>query len=81
MATIYSRPLVPLLKHPDDLEVLTPVHFLGTAPLALFAEPDFTKLNLNRLDRWQRITYYQLISNASSATFQMASTEDRRSNR
>jgi len=46
-ALIFSRPLVPLSEHPDDLEVLTPAHFLGTAPLALFAEPDLTKLNLN----------------------------------
>ncbi|XP_041633483.1 uncharacterized protein [Drosophila kikkawai] len=46
-------------KHPGDLDVLTPAHFLGTAPLALFPEPDYTNLNFNRLDRWQKISFYQ----------------------
>jgi len=48
-------------ENPDDLDVLTPAHFLGTAPLAMFPDPDLTGLNLNHLDRWQRITYYQQI--------------------
>ncbi|KAH8399683.1 hypothetical protein KR222_006540, partial [Zaprionus bogoriensis] len=50
-----------LSKNPADLEVLTPAHFLGTAPLVLFPEPDVTGLNLNRLDRYQRISYYQQV--------------------
>nr|XP_041633409.1 uncharacterized protein LOC121503245 [Drosophila kikkawai] len=58
-AIINSRPLVSLSEHPGDLDVLTPAHFLGTAPLALFPEPDYTNLNLNRLDRWQKISFYQ----------------------
>ncbi|XP_043065437.1 uncharacterized protein LOC122320892, partial [Drosophila ficusphila] len=60
-AIINSRPLLPLSENPADLDVLTPAHFLGTAPLVLFPEPDVTLLNCNRLDRWQRISYHQQV--------------------
>ncbi|XP_043064382.1 uncharacterized protein LOC122320284 [Drosophila ficusphila] len=60
-AIVNSRPLLPLSENPADLEALTPAHFLGTVPLVLYSEPDVTKLNFNRLDRWQRISYFQQI--------------------
>ncbi|XP_043064097.1 uncharacterized protein LOC122320087 [Drosophila ficusphila] len=48
-------------QNPADLEALTSAHFLGTVPLVLYSEPDVTKLNFNRLDRWKRISYFQQI--------------------
>ncbi|XP_043064469.1 uncharacterized protein LOC122320341 [Drosophila ficusphila] len=60
-AIVNSRPLLPLSENPADLEALTPAHFLDTVPLVLYSEPDVTKLNFNRLDRWQRISYFQQI--------------------
>ncbi|XP_036347613.1 uncharacterized protein LOC118756991 [Rhagoletis pomonella] len=60
-AIINSRPLFSLSEHPGDLDVLTPAHLIGTAPLALFDEPNVTSLNFNRLDQWQRVSYYQQI--------------------
>ncbi|XP_041450598.1 uncharacterized protein LOC121404670 [Drosophila obscura] len=58
-AIINSRPLLPISEHPDDLDMLTPAHFLGTAPIRTFAEPDVTGLNFNRLDRWQQVNFLQ----------------------
>ncbi|XP_017474522.1 PREDICTED: uncharacterized protein LOC108365081 [Rhagoletis zephyria] len=48
-------------ENPDDIEVLTPAHFLTGAPLTSFVEPDVTLINLNRLDRWQRVSRMQQI--------------------
>lgn len=51
-----SRPISPLSNDPNELQALTPSHFLtGTAENNLF-EPDIRDLNFNRLSRWQRIT-------------------------
>ncbi|XP_070067218.1 uncharacterized protein [Drosophila virilis] len=50
-----------LLKHLDDLNVLTPAHFLGTAPSSSYIEPDLRKLNFNRLSYFQRVTYLQQV--------------------
>ncbi|XP_041451708.1 uncharacterized protein LOC121405167 [Drosophila obscura] len=58
-AVINSRPLVPISESPADLDVLTPAHFLNGGPPASFAEPDVTKLNFDRLDAWQRVSYLQ----------------------
>lgn len=58
-AILNSRPLCPLSDTPDDLEVLTPGHFLiGTSLLTL---PDKSVLDipLNRLNRYQLITQLQ----------------------
>ncbi|XP_036317844.1 uncharacterized protein LOC118732845, partial [Rhagoletis pomonella] len=55
-AIFNSRPLCPLSENPDDIEVLTPAHFLTGAPLTPIVEPDVTLINLNRLDRWQRVS-------------------------
>lgn len=47
-----SRPLQPLT---DDLEALTPCHFLVGAPLISVPEPTLLDLTDNRLSRWQLI--------------------------
>ncbi|GFU91130.1 integrase catalytic domain-containing protein [Trichonephila clavipes] len=53
-----SRPLVPLSSDLDDLNVLTPFHFLIGRSITSIVEPDLTNLNENiyRLDNWQKIT-------------------------
>ncbi|GFS50019.1 integrase catalytic domain-containing protein [Trichonephila clavipes] len=51
-----SRPLVPLSSDLEDLNVLTPSHFLIGRSITSIVEPDLTNLNENRLDNWQKIT-------------------------
>lgn len=53
-ACLNSRPLTPLSSDPNDLEVLTPGHFLVQRPLAAVAEPDLAEVPENRLSAWQR---------------------------
>lgn len=53
-ACLNSRPLTPLSAEPNDLEVITPGHFLIHRPLNSFPEPDLSDIPSNRLDRWQR---------------------------
>ncbi|XP_070067071.1 uncharacterized protein [Drosophila virilis] len=60
-AIINSRPLLPFSEHPDNLDVLTPAHFLGTAASSSYIEPDLRKLNFNRLSYFQRVTYLQQV--------------------
>ncbi|XP_055632398.1 uncharacterized protein LOC129772894 [Toxorhynchites rutilus septentrionalis] len=52
-ACLNSRPLTPLTADPNDLEVLTPGHFLVHRPLTSFPEPNLCEVPRNRLDRWQ----------------------------
>jgi hypothetical protein len=58
-ACLNSRPLIPLSQDPNDLEALTPGHFLIGAPLTAPYESDVTDRNTNGLTRWQRITQLQ----------------------
>ncbi|XP_053968990.1 uncharacterized protein LOC128870401 [Anastrepha ludens] len=60
-AVINSRPLTPLSENPEDLDVLTPGHFLIGGPMTALPESDLTALNYSRLDRWQRVTYIQQV--------------------
>lgn len=54
-ATLNSRPLSALTEDPDDLQALTPGHFLmGCAPTTI-PEPSIEHLNSSRLSRWQLI--------------------------
>lgn len=49
-----SRPLKQLTSEPEDLEILTPGHFLIHRPLASIPEPSYETLPSNRLDRYQQ---------------------------
>lgn len=53
-----SRPLTPLSSDPDDLEIITPGHFLIHRPLAAIPEPSYEELPANRLDRYQQTQEY-----------------------
>ncbi|GBO34178.1 hypothetical protein AVEN_160610-1 [Araneus ventricosus] len=51
-----SRPLTPLSSEVEDLEILTPGHFLIGRPITAIPEPLMVELNDNRLNRWQLLT-------------------------
>lgn len=53
-AVLNYRPLTPLSSEPDDLNVLTPSHFLIEGLLSSIPEVDFTDTP-NRLSQWQHI--------------------------
>lgn len=48
-----SRPLCPQSSDPNDLNVLTPGHFLTLEPLNSFPEPELGDVKMSRLSRWQ----------------------------
>ncbi|KAF6204000.1 hypothetical protein GE061_002339 [Apolygus lucorum] len=50
-----SRPILPQSSSPDDLETLTPGHFLIGQPITALPEPDLIEVPSNRLNRWQQI--------------------------
>lgn len=52
-ALLNSRPLSELSTDPNDLNALTPGHFLTLEPLTVLPDPDLTHLAMNRLTRWQ----------------------------
>ena len=54
-AILNSRPLVPLSTNPNDMDVLTPSHFLIGRRLTAVPDPDVTDIPLNRLSRFQHI--------------------------
>lgn len=51
-----SRPLTPLTENPDDLNVLTPGHFLIGASLSSLPQQDLQDQNPSRLTRYQHLT-------------------------
>ncbi|XP_058449169.1 uncharacterized protein LOC131429138 [Malaya genurostris] len=52
-ACLNSRPLTQTSTDPEDLDFLTPGHFLIHRPLTTIVEPSLENVPLNRLDRWQ----------------------------
>ncbi|GFX75852.1 integrase catalytic domain-containing protein [Trichonephila clavipes] len=59
-----SRPLCPLSSNLDDLNALTPAHFLIGRSMTSVVEPNLIELKENALKKWQRITrLVQLIWN------------------
>ena len=54
-ACLNSRPLTPLSTDPNDLEALTPGHFLVFGPLTTIPDHWLIDLKINRLTRWQRV--------------------------
>lgn len=58
-AILNSRPLVPISSDAQDLQCLTPGHFLIGESLTSFPEKDILSIPENRLSRWNRITQMQ----------------------
>ncbi|XP_012234575.1 uncharacterized protein [Linepithema humile] len=58
-AILNSRPLCPLNNSPDDLEVLTPGHFLIGTSLHALPEESVLNIPLNRTNRYQLLTQLQ----------------------
>ncbi|XP_063917191.1 uncharacterized protein LOC135132905 [Zophobas morio] len=54
-ACLNSRPLTPLSSDPNDLEALTPGHFLIGEALTAPVEINLDDVRLNRLSRWQMV--------------------------
>ncbi|XP_058837430.1 uncharacterized protein LOC131693535 [Topomyia yanbarensis] len=50
-----SRPLTPMSDDPNDLEPLTPAHFLIGSSIHAIPEPDLATVPVNRLNHWQLI--------------------------
>jgi hypothetical protein len=53
-AVLNCRPLCPLSNDPNDLNPITPGHFLIGEPLTSISERDLTTTRINRLTQWQR---------------------------
>ncbi|EFA12129.2 hypothetical protein TcasGA2_TC002275 [Tribolium castaneum] len=65
-----SRPITPLSNDPNDLEPLTPGHFLIGAPLTAPLETHMLSLPDNRLSRWQLFQVRNKWKTASTISLQ-----------
>ncbi|XP_046394979.1 uncharacterized protein LOC124162479 [Ischnura elegans] len=59
-ACLNSRPLHPMSSDPDDLNALTPAHFLIGDTLFLIPEPECPNISGNCLSRWRLLQRLQL---------------------
>lgn len=50
-----SRPLTPLTTDPNDLDILTPAHFLIGRSFSTIPDPDVRDLSVSRLNRYQHL--------------------------
>ena len=51
-----SRPISPMSDDPNEMQPLTPAHFLTGTSMLSISEPDLQEINSNRLSRWQHVT-------------------------
>ncbi|XP_039309960.1 uncharacterized protein LOC120358767 [Solenopsis invicta] len=58
-AILNSRPLSPLSNAPDELDMLTPGHFLIRTSLLSLPEPSMLDLFVSRVNRYQLLTQLQ----------------------
>lgn len=54
-----SRPITPISENPDDLEALTPTHFLIGRRLTAVPDPNVQDINTSRLSRFQYLQWLQ----------------------
>lgn len=54
-ACLNSRPLCPVSEDIDDLQALTPSHFLIGEPLVTPPQPEYGPEKVSHLDRWKRV--------------------------
>lgn len=54
-AILNSRPIIPLSSDPNDLEVITPAHFLIGMQLTAIPEKDISKSTVNFVKRYQHL--------------------------
>lgn len=52
-AILNSRPLCPISMDINDLNALTPGHFISLEVLTALPDPDVSNIKLNRISRWQ----------------------------
>lgn len=54
-STLNSRPLIPMSSDVDDINALTPGHFLTTESLTTLSIPEITFVPISRLSRWKLV--------------------------
>jgi transposase InsO family protein len=54
-ANMNSRPLTSLSNDPEELDVLTPGHFIIGSPLIRLPEPNYRNIPIHRLDHYQQL--------------------------